>query len=371
MNYRSRCKPLYAPMALFFRVPRLMKEIDHTLTHLVLHRLDKRSGGQASLTTASSPCAPDGPALLLMEALVEQFARRSGKGFGRFGDAHAPLAGLVDALVRLEEIDFLAFSLQLAELWRVIADEEELDEGGVILAARACEAGGQRRGDCLWLALLGEQPGVAANGDLGLLTCMPLDVAGVRALARIDLDGWRRGDERYLAFLRARGALGACLMRLLGCGEVVVALQETRKLVRALDDFAQQQAVEPAARDALRERAHAVLDELAEVGLAVDFDELAREVCPEDAPRLAALLQSSEAGIATGFVPNRRALRPLVRFSASGSSWKLEFDRSSLQEGSVHYDPDGDRLVLSGLPESLREMLREEATREEANPGAR
>lgn len=339
-----------------------MKETEHTLLNLVLHRLDKSPGQPASLATASVPCATDATALSLMEALVEQFGRRSGKGFGRFADAHAPLAGCLDAWLQAEEIDFHAFSLQLAEFWRVLADEEELDTGGVILAARARERGAAvGQGDCLWLALLGEQDGVAASGGLGLLACRSLDVAGMRALARIDLDGWRRGDERYVAFLRARGALGAAFMRLLGCGEVVVALQETRKLVRTLDAFAQQQSFEPATRDALRERAHTVLDELAEVGLPVDFDELAREVCPDAAPRLAAMLQSAEAGIASGFVPNRRAIRPLVRFSASGNKWKLEFDRSGLQEGSVHYDADHDRLVLSGLPDSLRALLRDEA----------
>lgn len=337
-----------------------MKQIEHTLTHLVLHRLSKSPDAPASLSAATAACALETPAFQLMASLSEQFGRRSGKGFGRFADAHAPLADLLDALVRVGDLDFLAFSLQVAELWRVIADEEELDEGGVILAARVREGGAAPgQGDCLWLALVGEQAGVAASGDLGLLTCRPLDVAGVRALARIDLDGWRRGDERYIGFLRARGALGACLMRLLGCGEVVVALQETRKLVRTLDDFAQQHALEPASRDALRERAHTALDALAEVGLPVDFDVLAREVCPEAAPRLAAMLQSAEAGIASGFVPNRRAIRPLVRFSANGNKWKLEFDRSSLLEGSVHYDRAGDTLVLSGLPASLREMLRE------------
>ena len=337
-----------------------MKQFEHALTHLVLHRLNKTPGEPAATVSAPAPCPLEAPAMRLMETLAEHFARRSGKGFGRFADAHAPLAGLLDAWVRSEEIGFHAFSLELLELWRVIVDEEELDEGGVVLVARSREGNGAAaQGDCVWLALVGEQAGVAAGGDLGLATCVSLDVAGARALARIDLDGWRRGDERYVAFLRARGALGASFMRLLGCGEVVVALQETRKLVRALDDFAQQHAVGPDARDALCERAHAVLDELAEVGLPVDFDELAREVCPEAAPRLSALLQSDEAGIASGFVPNRRAIRPLVRFSASGNRWKLEFDRGSLQEGSVHYDADADKLVLSGLPESLREMLRE------------
>ena len=72
-----------------------------------------------------------------------------------------------------------------------------------------------------------------------------------------------------------------------------------------------------------------------------------------------ALLRAEETRIAPGFVPNRRAIRPLVRFSASGDNWKLEFERSGLHSGAVHYDRATDTLVLSGLPDYLKRMLDE------------
>ena len=57
--------------------------------------------------------------------------------------------------------------------------------------------------------------------------------------------------------------------------------------------------------------------------------------------------------------PRFRAIRPLVRFSASGEQWKVEFDRSSLHSGAVHYDSATDTLVLSGVPDYLKRMLEE------------
>ena len=90
------------------------------------------------------------------------------------------------------------------------------------------------------------------------------------------------------------------------------------------------------------------------------FEELAREVFPEQPERLDALLKAAETRIAPGFVPNRRAIRPLVRFSASAENWKLEFERSgpALRRGAPR--PRHRHLVLSGVPDYLKRMLDEE-----------
>ena len=139
-----------------------------------------------------------------------------------------------------------------------------------------------------------------------------------------------------------------------------VALQETKKLVATLDRFVDTERLAPATRDAVLERAHDYLDTLGEAGAPVVFEELAREVFPEQPARLDALLRAEETKIAPGFVPNRRAIRPLVRFSASAENWKLEFERTSLHSGAVHYDRATDTLVLSGVPDYLKRMLDED-----------
>ena len=79
-----------------------------------------------------------------------------------------------------------------------------------------------------------------------------------------------------------------------------------------------------------------------------------------DAPaRLAETLQNEALDLATGFVPDKRALRPLIRFKASAEDWKLEFERSGLRSGAVQYDEANNTLVLTNVPESLKKMLLE------------
>lgn len=335
-----------------------MTPVQHSITHLVVHQLAKAPGAPATVELRAGPCALDAPAVRLVERLCGHYAERSGKGFGRFEEdaERFPIVRLLREHVVEQRLDFLALSQQLMQQLQLIADEEELEEGGVVLCARVLEG----TTDCLWLAVLGETLGTTISGALEVQDCRHLDFAAVCAAGRIDLSGWQRGDERYISFLRGRGNAGAWFKRFLGCSDIVVALQETKKLVATLGRFADAQRLEPPARDALLERAHGYLDALGESGTAVTFDELAREVFPEQPARLDAVLSAEETKLASGFVPNRRAIRPLVRFSASGEQWKLEFDRAGLHSGAVHYDRGTDTLVLSGVPDYLKRMLLEE-----------
>lgn len=332
-----------------------MRTVEHTVTHLIVHTLSKDAGTPARLALRDTACALDAAALRLVERLSAQYESRSAKGFGRFEDDEEgfPLARWLREHLVNETLDFVALSRQLAERVQAIVDEEELEEGGRLVVARVREGDT----DTLWAALFGETEGVSVNGTLDLLDCTHLDFTALQAAGRIDLSGWRRGDAHYLGFLRGRGKAGAWFKRVLGCSDVMVALQETKKLVATLDRFVDNAQLAPAARDQVLERAHDYLDALGEAGAPVVFEELAREVFPEQPARLDALLRAEETKIAPGFVPNRRAIRPLVRFSASAENWKLEFERNGLHSGAVHYDRATDTLVLSGVPEYLKRML--------------
>lgn len=331
---------------------------EHIVTHLIVHQLSKAPNASATLSLRPAACALDAAAVRLIERLCSQYASRSAKGFGRFEEDEEgfPLTRWLREHVLEQSIDFATLSHRMAEQLQAIANEEELEEGGFVVVARVREG----ETDCLWTALIGEAAGIAIGGTLDILDCAHLDFSALQAAGRVDLGGWQRGDERYLSFLRGRGKAGSWFKRFLGCSDVVVALQETKKLVMTLSQFADGQRLEPTARDTLLERAHDYLDALGESGTPVEFEELAREVFPEQPARLDAVLNAEETKLASGFVPNRRAIRPLVRFSASGEQWKLEFDRSGLHSGAVHYDRATDTLVLSGLPEYLKRMLTEE-----------
>lgn len=335
-----------------------MTQNQHTITDLVVHKLNKDEHGPASVELRAATCAGTEAGVSLVERLCRLYRERPGKGYGKFeaDEERFPMEAYLRRYVVEQSMDFITLTQLMMGQLQHRADEAQLTAGGFVLIARILE--GQT--DCLWVALLTETIGTAIDPQLDIADCVHLDLANLKVAGRIDISGWQRGDERYISFLKGRADVAEYFKQFLGCCDVVIALKETQKLVQTLNHFAESQKLEAPVRDELMERAHLYLDELGESGAPLSLDSVARELWPSAPERLDQALSDDVAKLANGFVPDRRALRPLVRFKASAEQWKLEFDRSSLRSGAVSYDKATDTLVLSNLPDYLKRMLLEE-----------
>ena len=333
-------------------------EQTHAISALVIHRLARVGEGPSRVQPRPTPNVIDAPAVGLMERLCRHFAERPGKGYGCFEqDEHNfPTIDLVRRYAREGSLDFPAFSAEALAHLQQRVDEDGVEEAGFLVIARATVFGA----DCLYFALVQETVGSVIDDGLAIHDNPHLDFAGLQVAGRIDLTAWQAGAERYIAFLKGRGDVAGWFKRFLGCTDVVIALKETKKLVETINHFAETQQLEAPQRDELMERAHLVLEEMGERGDPLTLKTVAEQIFPDAPARLAETLQDEALDLATGFVPDKRALRPLIRFKAAAADWKLEFERSSLRGGSVHYDKESNTLVLSNIPAKLRQMLLEE-----------
>ena len=335
-----------------------MTESTHVISSLVIHRLIREAEGPSRVELRAAPNPLDDAAVRLMERLCRHFSERPGKGFGHFeqDERNFPMPGLVRRHVQEQSLDFASLSAEMVTHLQQRVDEDKVEEGGYVLIARATVFGA----DCLYVALLQETLGTVIGDGLAVHDSPHLDFAGLQVAGRIDLSAWQAGAERYIAFLKGRGDVAGWFKRFLGCTDVVIALKETKKLVETLTHFAETQQLEAPARDELMERAHLILEQMNESGAALDLAEVASQVFPDAPQKLADTLKDEALDLASGFVPDKRALRPLIRFKASAEDWKLEFDRSGLRSGSVQYDKTSNTLVLTNVPENLKKLLLEE-----------
>jgi len=335
-----------------------MTESTHAISGLVIHRLIRAAEGpsQVELRPAANPL--DEPAARLMERLCRHFAERPGKGYGWFekDERSFPMPRLVREHAIEQGMDFATLSKEMVTQLQQRVDEDKMDEGGYVLIARATVFGA----DCLYVALLQETLGTVIGDGLSIQDSPHLDFSALQVAGRIDISAWQAGAERYISFLKGRGDVAGWFKRFLGCTDVVIALKETKKLVETLSHFAETQQLDAAGRDELLERAHLVLEEMGDSGAALNLEAVAGQIFPDAPQKLSATLQDEALDLASGFVPDKRALRPLIRFKASAEDWKLEFERSGLRSGAVQYDKTSNTLVLTNVPENLKKLLLEE-----------
>lgn len=335
-----------------------MTESTHAISGLVIHRLIRAAEGPSQVELRPTANPLDEPAARLMERLCRHFAERPGKGYGWFekDERSFPMPRLVREHAIEQSMDFATLSKEMVTQLQQRVDEDKMDEGGYVLIARATVFGA----DCLYVALLQEILGTVIGDGLSIQDSPHLDFSALQVAGRIDISACQAGAERYISFLKGRGDVAGWFKRFLGCTDVVIALKETKKLVETLSHFAETQQLDAAGRDELLERAHLVLEEMGDSGAALNLEAVAGQIFPDAPQKLSATLQDEALDLASGFVPDKRALRPLIRFKASAEDWKLEFERSGLRSGAVQYDKTSNTLVLTNVPENLKKLLLEE-----------
>ena len=106
--------------------------------------------------------------------------------------------------------------------------------------------------------------------------------------------------------------------------------------MQGLESFAADQQLESAVRDQLFEKAYTYLEELGRNSTSVSLEVLANHLWPEAPDDLKTCLANEELQLSDGFVPDRRALKSLMKFKGVSTHWKLEFDRRGLRNGDIN-----------------------------------
>lgn len=324
---------------------------------LVVHKFDKMTHEKGSIVPRASAMGIAEPEQRLVDILHTLYADKSGKGYGKFEDDEDtyPMQRRVRAYYADKTEDFYAFSIAAMNILKGKADDAPLTTGGYVLIAHL--SNGVR--DFLLFALVTDTVGSAITEKLDIEDRAHVDLKQFRLAGRIDLTGWSTGEERYIGFLKGPNTdkISDYFRHFLGCDFAVLPRAETRKLVSALTAFANDHIVVDAERDEWLQRVVDICENLAKTEQPFIIEAFSNEMWPQAPELVRAVLADEKLQLSDGFVPDKAALKPLVKFKAITKLWKLEFDRKAISTGDVHYDSEGGTLTLRNLPEALKKEL--------------
>lgn len=330
------------------------------ITDVIVHKLIKESQQRAAtLELRTQPLQVNEAVQRLVDGLYKQYALNVGKAFGKFEqDANEyPVQRYLHDHLKASAINFLQLSNQMMRHLQTRAAAESFATGGYVLIAKITASNGS---DYLLCAIVTEVVGMAITQGLNVIESVHLDMGHLRVAGRVDLTTWLAGGDRYISFLRGRADVSGYFKMFLGCNDMLVALTESRKLVQALDDFADKRQLAPDEREGLFSLAHSYLTALSKNGESVDLEVFSNYIWSQDPQAMRDVFSETDRAISNGFVPDQRALRRLVKFEGKSQYWKLTFDRKGLLNRDVVYDIENNTLTLKNLPDRLRDELRSE-----------
>lgn len=331
------------------------------LLNAVIHKLDKEAGAPSRIVEArTSLDIHEEPLQALVNQVHDVYASRESKSYGKFDPELSPVSAELhlQSLRDRNDADFFDISKQLMRVLKDKSDGENFATGGHVLIAESKYA------SIRWVVvvILNNKAGTTINEELKVVRAPHLDVDGIRFAGRINLTGWGDGtSERYISFLKGKkNEVSQYFQRFLGCSTVQQDLNDTRNLVKAVKSFAVTQGLPEADRENLLREVYRFADERATAKQPLDLAELANRVWPTNPAELKNAFAQSDPPISDGFIPKKRGLDGLTRFSAKTAKWKLEFDREAIQDHTIQFNPEDETLTIRSLPADVLANLRAE-----------
>lgn len=338
----------------------MTKESPITIHRAIVHNLDKKVGEKRASLRLRSAVLPASEALSgLVSAVHEAYEGRAGKSYGAFqADATVyPAQTFIDQGSGSSDDVFVESTKSLMTLLSNQAKKESFATGGHVLMVDVSH----HSKHWFLVTLLTDVAGAAIDASLNVVETTHLDLSTMRFAGRVNLTDWKAGTERYISFLRGKKAeVSAYFEEFLGCSTVLKPLVETQHLVKVIKQFAIDQGLEEIAREKFLRDTDDFARNCAKMGISLDLESLANRVWPTDPVVLQHVFAQSDPPIADGFLPDTRALKGLLKFTAKAQNWKLEFDRDAIVNHTITFNRQAGTLTINQLPENIRAQLEAE-----------
>lgn len=331
--------------------------------NIILHSLNYNSEGvlQCKMREGELPISPSIEQFLM--DLHRTYQSKANKAFAYFTKSSEKEPLFQQALQEEKEgsLDFVTFSQQAAKCLVEELQKHDFAEQGVLLISKYSWTAS----DYLLIALLQNNESLSVNDNLELKASQHIETSKIQLVARIDLTLFDRDPEsnRYISFIKGRVGrkVGDFFLDFMGAEEGFDAKVQNQVLMKAVDEFCEEQALPVTKKQEVREVAFQYCKDQLKEGDDIDLSTLSEQI--QDEPKLEGSFYdfvSEDYQLETKFPADRSVVRKLTKYVGQGGGVSISFDQKHLGE-RIHYDADSDTLTIQGVPPNLREQLKRDA----------
>ncbi|MCO7573369.1 nucleoid-associated protein [Pseudomonas chlororaphis] len=338
--------------------------LENEIINVIVHSLNKVDGG--FIVDDRKKVLEVGVAVQrLIDQLAKIYSGKTGKSHGRFEDDvdNYPISRFLETYYKTGTSDFVTTTFQMAENLKKSA-QGTASTGGHVFFAHFKKVADQTH--YFIVAILNDELGAALNKSKEVVDALHLDIKGFRLAGRINLTSWADGADKYLSFIKGRGQdkVSEFFKLFLGCNNSIAAVVETQKLGTVLEAFAQSKEMTEEQREDFLKNAYTVCKRYADKDTPFELEAFANELWPDNPEELSSSFEESGLDISDGFIPDKRSLRSLVKFSGGTKNWRISFDRAALSNDEIEFNVESETLVIKNLPEELLARLRVEVSQD-------
>ncbi|WMR35701.1 nucleoid-associated protein [Metapseudomonas otitidis] len=335
------------------------------IVNVIVHSLNRVEGGFA-LDERKEVLQVGETVQRLTDQLAKTYAEKAGKSHGRFeADAeNYPVSKFLQAYFIDKSVDFVSTTLQMAETLRRSA-QGTASTGGHVFFAHFIKV--PDNAELLIVAILNDELGAALSKTKDVVDSMHLDIKGFRLAGRVNLTSWAAGNDNYLSFIKGKGQdkVSEFFKLFLGCNNSVAAVAETQKLRKALELFTDAQGFNEEQKEEFLRNSFNICSKYVKEDTPFELETFANAAWPDAPQVLIDAFEEYDLNISDGFVPDKRSLNGLVKFTGGTKFWRITFDRTALNNREIEFNAENETITIKKIPGDLLGRLKAEVRQDD------
>lgn len=313
------------------------------ISAFIVHKLI-RTGGEKKLEKE------EGGALLetndsiqrLMDTLNQRYVDQGGRTFGNFSEDqdNFPISRYLDEVdIVNDQSQFYELSIKILDHLVAKARNTSATEGWVVMCLYK-----YNNNLSLSVAVVNEITGASIDETFQVKPSVYIDLTKLRHAGRINLTQWKGSKDKYVSFIRAARE-STYFKEFLGCEYTNSNVEESNKLISAINAYAESENLNYEARNDLTSKAFDFLQSASKGNTPIFLEHLANHLSPEEPEKLRSYLVSDDFKINDGFIPDGRTLKKLVEIQSKTPYWNLKLAREAFRHG-VDYNIERGQLII-------------------------
>lgn len=297
-------------------------------------KLEKEEGGALLETNDSIQ--------RLMDTLNQRYVDQGGRTFGNFSEDqdNFPISRYLDEVdIVNDQSQFYELSIRILDHLVAKARNTSATEGWVVMCLYK-----YNNNLSLSVAVVNEITGASIDETFQVKPSVYIDLTKLRHAGRINLTQWKGSKDKYVSFIRAARE-STYFKEFLGCEYTNSNVEESNKLISAINAYAESENLNYEARNELTSKAFDFLQSASKGNTPIFLEHLANHLSPEEPEKLRSYLVSDDFKINDGFIPDGRTLKKLVEIQSKTPYWNLKLAREAFRHG-VDYNIERGQLII-------------------------
>lgn len=277
-----------------------------------------------------------------MDTLNQRYVDQGGRTFGNFSEDqdNFPISRYLDEVdIVNDQSQFYELSIRILDHLVAKARNTSATDGWVVMCLYQ-----YNNNLSLSVAVVNEITGASIDETFQVKPSVYIDLTKLRHAGRINLTQWKGGKDKYVSFIRAARE-STYFKEFLGCEYTNSNVEESNKLISAINAYAESENLNYEARNELTSKAFDFLQSASKANTPIFLEHLANHLSPEEPEKLRSYLVSDDFKINDGFIPDGRTLKKLVEIQSKTPYWNLKLAREAFRHG-VDYNIERGQLII-------------------------